>query len=558
MKRLQLNTDDETLRDVLGNGKKYYIPKFQRDYSWKNEHWENLWDDMLSLDNGETHYHYMGYLVIQPPSEEEKEKGGKSKIVDGQQRLTTFSLIILAAIKRLKELENENERIDLFLKNFIGDRDLTHLRVSNKLELNRNNDYYYRRAVEGNDLPKRGKKRTIHLMEKALAYFYEQFKKYTNGEAIGKLIETISEKLLFTTIYIGDELNAYKVFETLNARGVQLSSADLLKNYIFSIVDKNNDLPDDILDEYDQQWEKIAENIGDNDQTGYILSEWNSRHKLVRKTELFKNIKREITTSVLAKEYLDILERKSDIYAALLNHENYFWKDHYDNGREIKNNLYFLKLFNIRQPISLLLAAYNEMPNEFSKILRWIKIFSLRYNVIGRKHTGEQEHLYNQISLLIKDGTTISKIKEKLLEICPTDDEFRQDFCDKSMPTRQSNQKARYLLARLEESSSNTSIDETTLTIEHVLPLKPDSEWIDYFGENWDVFNTRIGNMALVDFKINSQLGQKPFAEKKEILLNTSYNINENIADHAQWESENIASRQKKLANIAINLWKIN
>ncbi len=555
MKRLELNTDDETLREILGNGKQYYVPRFQRDYSWENEHWENLWADILDLTSGKIKYHYMGYLVIQPPSEE--KKGMKPKIIDGQQRLTTFSLLILSAIKRLKELKDEKKRINRIFNDFIGSEDLTYLRTENKLKLNRNNDYYYRQAVLGHDLPKRGKKRTVHLMEKAIVYFFAQLKKYDSGEKIGRLIEEMSNRLLFTTIYIGNELNAYKVFESLNARGVQLSSSDLLKNHIFSIMDKNSSMPDGVLDELDEQWKNIGENIGNKNYTNYILSEWNSRYKIVRKTELFKYIRRTINTKELASEYLTVLDQKSITYAALQNYEDEFWKDHQDYIK-IKENLYFLNLFNISQPISLLLAVYHTMPNYFSTVLHWIKNFSMRYNIICKNHPGEQETLYNQISLMVKKDEKIGQIKEKLLQLYPTDIIFKQSFCHKSIKTEQSNKKGRHILAKLEEHFNNSSIDETRLTVEHILPLNPNDDWQDAFGENWNLFKDRIGNMALVSPKENKLLAQKPFKEKKIILLNTSYGINKNIEDYFEWKSETIESRQRKLADSAVDLWKIN
>jgi uncharacterized protein with ParB-like and HNH nuclease domain len=109
--KLKINTDDLNLRDLLGNGKKYLVPKFQRDYSWGQEQWQDLWEDIEFIHENVDEYHYMGYLVLQ-----EKEDSVFS-VIDGQQRFTTFSLIVLAAIKRLKEI-NDEERANLHDKNF--------------------------------------------------------------------------------------------------------------------------------------------------------------------------------------------------------------------------------------------------------------------------------------------------------------------------------------------------------------------------------------------------------------------------------------------------------
>ena len=550
---LKLNTKDETLRELLGNGKKYVVPKFQRDYSWEQTHWQDLWEDIEILRENPDDYHYMGYLVLQ-------ELAGNAmqfKVIDGQQRLTTFSLIVLASIKRLENMGNEEERISELQKNFIGSKDLVYLRVENKLKLNRNNDYDYREAVKGKPIRARGVNKTVRLMADALIYFDSQLVHFNSGQEIGELIEKLANRLLFTTIYIGDELSAYKVFETLNARGVKLSSADLLKNYLFSVIDEDGNTPDEVIDELDEKWGKIGADIGNKNYSDYVLAEWNSRHPRVRQQELFKHIKNKIGNKEPAIQYLDTLKDNSQLYAALLNADDEFWKDHPDYT-DIKADIDFLKLFNIRQPVSLLMAAYIHFQDDFQRVLKWIQVFSLRHNVICQKHPGEQETLYSTICVAIASGCNIQQVKQKILDQCPSDTEFKQHFADKNMPTRQSNKKARYLLARIEASYGNTPLDETTLTVEHILPLHPGQHWQDYFGSNWQQFNQRLGNMALVSTRENQELGQGVFNEKKEVLLNNHYQINKNIEAYNEWSEAEIESRQNLLTEQAVRLWRID
>jgi uncharacterized protein with ParB-like and HNH nuclease domain len=550
--KLKINTDDLNLRDLLGNGKKYRVPKFQRDYSWGQEQWQDLWEDIEFIHENVDEYHYMGYLVLQ-----EKDDSVFS-VIDGQQRFTTFSLIVLAAIKRLKEI-NDEERANLLLRTFIGTEDLTYLTIENKLTLNRNNDYYYNQAVSGQPIPKRSVNKTTRLMHDALDFFYENFchEQFSQGEKINALIGNVARKTLFTTIFIGDELNAYKVFETLNARGVRLSSADLLKNYLFSTIDISQDMPDKFIDKLDEQWEKIGVNIFGKNYTDYLLTEWNSRHKKVRQNLLFKSIKKEITNDTLARKYLNQLSSHCYLYAALINPEEEFWKD-FPEYKEIKRDLLFLKMFGISQPISLLFSSCLNFKSEFHRILKWITNLSLRYNVICREHTGEQENLYSKICVDIQDGCGIQEIKQKLLTLYPNDERFKSDFTEKTFPTKQSNKKARYLLARLEEynsnNSNNSAVDESKLTVEHILPEEPDNHWCEYFGENYAVFNQRLGNMALVSSQDN--MAQEPFSDKRPKISQTKYQIND-INSYSDWDEDAINSRQSDLADIAVLLWKI-
>lgn len=104
MSKIEFNPENQSLRQVLGNGIKYEVPKFQRDYSWEVEQLEILWEDIEDLIKGINNYHYMGYLVLQEMTED-----NKYKIIDGQQRLTSFSLFFLACIKKLKEEKKQKE-----------------------------------------------------------------------------------------------------------------------------------------------------------------------------------------------------------------------------------------------------------------------------------------------------------------------------------------------------------------------------------------------------------------------------------------------------------------
>ncbi len=549
MPKVIVNPKDESLRDIFGNGKKYLVPKFQRDYSWENEHWRDLWED-IELVNSEEEYHYMGYLVL----EETEERF--YKVIDGQQRLTTFSLLILAAIKRLKKIDDK-ERADELLKNFIGTKDLVYLRVENKLKLNRNNDYHYRSAVDENEIPRRNVKETVSLMRKSIDFFSEKFAAISEGEKISSLVNKMTNRMFFTTLYIGDELNAYKIFETLNARGVKLSSADLLKNYLFSKIDDEGDTPDNILDEWDEKWEKIGANISGKSYTEYILAHWNNHHKLVRQNHLFRAIRQEIQQKEQSDEYLNKLVADCYLYGALVSENSEFWKDYKINQQvgKIKKNISFLHLFGVRKPISLLLASYLKFKQDFHIILEWVCVLSLRYNIIGRGHSGEQEILYNDICVAITKGCKIDAVKEKLLTLYPNDKIFKQNFEEKVMPTKKSNKRACYLLARLEEFESKKNISETDLTVEHILPLNPQEEWIDYFGNDWGQCNQRLGNMALLPSKENP--GQEDFEKKKKILLKSKYSINRNIENYTEWKLAEINSRQVKLAEIAVKTWRI-
>ena len=230
MSNMNFNTANQTLRQLLGNGLAYIVPRFQRDYSWTYSEWDDLWVDIMEMYSGGEPAHYMGYLVLQSSDSKNFE------IIDGQQRITTLSIIILSALKVLNDLvkqgvdsENNTKRAEQLRNSFIGYLDPVSLVTKSKVILNRNNDNFYRRyLVPLDEIPKRGLKTSEKLLGKSFAWFYEKTKhKLVNeksGKKIAEFVETIADKLFFTVITVSDELNAFKVFETLNSRGVRLSS----------------------------------------------------------------------------------------------------------------------------------------------------------------------------------------------------------------------------------------------------------------------------------------------------------------------------------------------
>ncbi|MFM7154480.1 MAG: DUF262 domain-containing protein, partial [Bacteroidota bacterium] len=208
------------------------MPPFQRDYSWEKEEWEDLWLDLMALDQEGDHY--MGYLVLQ-----ETKEPKKSIIIDGQQRITTISILILAAVQYLIS-RGDNQRADDLKKTYLSSRDLVRQIDIPKLKLNYNNEYIYGGKLMQFDIPqntaglKPSEKRLIEAWKYFLKKLTEQFKDSTTQAVTEFVTRKIDIKLFFTSITVNDDLNAFKVFETLNARGVKLSTADLLKNFIFS------------------------------------------------------------------------------------------------------------------------------------------------------------------------------------------------------------------------------------------------------------------------------------------------------------------------------------
>ena len=544
----------------MTNGLRYSVPKFQRDYSWKEEQWNDLWDDLISVVDQEDEEHYMGYLVLQRKDNE------MFTIIDGQQRITTITLLILAALYRLKELETidteSQKRSDLLRASFIGSMDPVSLKVENKLTLNRNNDDHFRRYLCTLEKPPIRKiKSSERLLSRACQFFQERVKTVypKTSEEIADFINRMVGRLLFTTITVGSEVNAYKVFETLNARGVQLSTPDLLKNYLFSIIDDEKSLHNDDIDKLEEDWARTSEQLGRNDFTKFIFVEWNRRNSLTAKSELFKKIQSSIAKSEEAFSYLRLLEQSSEIYAALQDESDEFWQS--SDYLQVKQALYVLKLFNITQPQGILLSAYQKYDkNNFLKIANYLKVISIRYNVICQKSSKDQERLYNQLAIGIYRKKPLNEIKSLLKKVYPSDDEFESDFKFKQMPDRQTHKKIRYLLNQIEmQCNPDIKLDENLYSLEHILPQNLNEIWYQYFNEdNIDKYINRLGNMTLVTASENKDLGHKSFDDKKTVFEKASLSITKKCAGYEIWDAETIENRQTWMAKKALSIWRIN
>ena len=556
MKGIQ-GTSNKTYRQLMGNGLRYEIPKFQRDYTWEAEQWDDLWQDIRALITNEDE-HYMGYLVLQTSNNKEFQ------IIDGQQRLTTMSVLILATLKCLRELvdagidpENNLKRKDSLLNSYIGYVDPVTLISNNKLKLNRNSDDYYKQhLVLLEELPLRNTNTSEKHMRECFIWYYDKIKKeFKTGESLAAFIDNIVDKLFFTVIEVTDQLNAFKVFETLNARGVQLSSSDLLKNYLFSVVDETKPHLSEI-EELENIWSKIVGKLGEQKFEDYLRYYWNSTNKSVGKKNLFKTIKGSIKSKDQVFELIRNLNDTADIYLAIQNPEDEYWKD----KPEIRKTLKELKLFQIRQTNSLFLSALRNLDiDDFKKLAKLCSVISFRYNIIGGLNPNAQEDVYNTAALKIASTKNFAHIDFQTIYV--SDLNFENDFSTKEFKNTSRNHKiVKYILSKIELYQFRNEIDPESdlFTIEHILPENADDTWGEFTFEEINRSVYRIGNLTLLEKKLNREADQKPYAEKIKFFNQSNSELTKSISDHFNtWSEDKLAARQRELAKHAKAIWKI-
>jgi len=567
MAAADFKTENSAYRKLIGNGLTYRIPRFQRDYSWTDDEWEDLWADLMGTlqPEGES-AHYMGYLVLQSGDDKTFE------VIDGQQRLTTVSIIVLAVLKNLQRLidtgndaEANKRRMEQIRQTYVGYLDPVTLVARAKLTLNRNNNSYYQDyLVPLGHLPQRGFRASEHLLRKAFEWFdrrvAEYLKKSTGPEGmrLAQFVEDMSDRLFFTVITVTDELNAYKVFETLNARGVRLSATDLLKNYLFSVLDRGND-SDHELRNLEERWEAMVGRLGAESFPDFLRAHWNSRRPFARQAELFKTIRSQVNSREVVFQLLREMEQDLDTYLALSSPEAADWP------QDIKGFASTLRTFNVRQPLPLLLAARRifDAP-DFSGLMRACVVISMRFNVICSYGTAEQERTYNAVAERIAKGEikNLGAALTAMQGIYPNDAAFRAAFAEKSIRTTQSrnNRVVRFILCALEKhlSDADYSFTSDSFSIEHILPQNPQTGWESFSDGELDALTYRLGNMTLMQSGTNKDLGNAAYAAKRPVFEQSGFAITRKLAtDHADWTPERLAAHQNWMATQATAIWRI-
>jgi len=554
-----LDTSTVSLSDIIGNGKIYKVPSYQRDYSWKFDHWEDLWADIQAVLNGER-VHYMGSIVLQNKGEK------KYSVIDGQQRLATLTLIVLATIKVIQSLADRNidkanneERIKLLSKKFLGDKDPGSLTYSAKLELNENNNSFFQShlLVFRPPINEKTLGDSDKLLWEAYKFFLQKLTEYfsatENGEQIANFLnKQIAEKLKFIQIVVDDELSAYTVFETLNYRGERLTVSDLLKNFLFSLATESD------LVHIKDKWKRTVDTIGLDMFPVFLRHYWISKNRLTSEKHLFKSLKESVQNSPQVIELLDELERNAQLYNALTSSSDKIWI----GQREIIKRIKEMELFKEKQALPILLTSYNNLTSEeFAKVLRVITVITFRYTIIGGLHTNLKEEVYNKAAIKITNGelTTASSIAREVKALYTSDKDFKNDFSTTIISTKRQKRLIRYILFEIENhlSHMDSSFEENPATIEHILPENAGDDWaVSFPASVQDSFVYRLGNYTLLEDDKNRECSTKSFADKKAIYMTSQYLMTKQVTAN-EWTPNTLDLRQNKFADYASSIWRL-
>lgn len=378
-----------------------------------------------------------------------------------------------------------------------------------------------------------------------------------DGEALAKILsETAARQLLFILITVDDEINAYTVFETLNARGLELTTTDLLKNYLFSRVKVQAD-----LDALQRRWRSLIATVAQERFPEFLRYHLLCEYPKIRSQRLFKLVRDRVRTTQEVFELLDALEDRAELFSALSDPNHGYWAELPGAKPYVRD----LTLFRVRQMTPVLFAAWERFSrDDFVRILRLVSVISFRYTVVSGLNTNALEPVYHEGAKAILEGraTHPAAVFERLKPIYVDDSKFRNDFALLTIDTSGQRKKlAKYILSRLEEDASTRSCDPDTdpATIEHILPENPMDDWEQHFPrQQWEEAVYRLGNMTLLEPAANRQVGNANYDVKLSAYSRSVYVLTRKISEIAseQWTFNLLEERQRRLAERAVHLWR--
>lgn len=532
-------------QDIIEKNKRVFkVPVYQRNYDWTNIECEKLYRDIM-VANERDHKHFTGTIVYIVGID--GSNLNEVLIIDGQQRLTTLYILLKALydaskgvsvrieeeIKEVMFNRNCDEKYKVKLKPIKSDNEQLLLLIKDKLDdMDRNSNIYKNYITFKN------------LIEETVASGLE-LNDILNGIKKLEMVEIVLDKSQ------GDE--PQKIFESINSTGMELSLADLIRNYLLM-----DDAEQDNL--YENYWSEIEKNVGYRNLGDFVINFLNSQiSKSVNSKNAYRLFKEHCEENNLSHEdVLKSLKKTSKYYGAFIGENNYYNKEITD---------YLRAFYTIKQTtiLPLIFKIFNDLEDgnidedALAKVLNYLLTYLVRItaceinknlskfmkSMYDRVVDGNYDNYYEKFVIFLNDLRANDRM--------PTDKEFEDALIHKPLYKKPI---CKYALSVI-ENSTKEHIDISNLTIEHILPQKENAAvWRKEVGDNYsrvyEVYLHTLGNLTITGH--NSELGTKSFADKKKIIReNSKANIlNKEVLSADRWNEDSILNRAKVLSSMLI------
>jgi len=552
---------------LASNETTFAIPVYQRNYDWTILQCKQLLYDIIETGkNDKTNAHFIGSIVYVHDDVYTASGLTELTIIDGQQRLTTITLIYIALYRLAKELNNQMlvNRIQktYIINEFAAEEEKLKLKPT---ENNKEALRFILYSTDGEEF--KGYSKIIEN--------FDYFRFNINAENY-EVIQRGLSKLIFVDISLDRQKdNPQRIFESLNSTGLELSQADLIRNYILMGLSRSNQ--DRIYKSY---WEVIEKNAKDETLNKTRVSEFIRDYltlknkEIPNKGDVYSKFKEKYPTSTIEELEIVLKDLKAFVryYNKLINPKN-----ETDNG--IRTQLEYINRLEINVAFPFLMKVYEDFSKEiidratFISVLLIVQSFTFRRFILGLP-TNALNKIFMSIYDKVEIDNYLYSIQKTLLQKTgvarfPRNNETLQALKEKDVYNIKPKNRT-YLFERIENFQNNEQVvieANSDITIEHIFPQNPDPKWKIELGSEYNLIKENylntIGNLTLSGN--NGKLGNKPFLEKK--LMNVDGKeqgykfsrlwLNRDLKEKTKWDSVEIVQRANTISERFIKIWEI-
>lgn len=547
------------LRFLEGTDKSFVIPVYQRNYDWRKANCKQLFDDLLSIVEDNYRAHFMGSMVH---IYNQDGKNYEYMIIDGQQRLTTISILLLAIFNSIDngDIIGDGVNINKIKDEYLIDK---YAPENKKIKLKpiKDDSVAFEKLFDDKKLIEESN------ITSNYNYFCDRLLKMK--QPVEMLYKAIEQLMIVEIELKSSEDDPQLIFESLNSTGLDLTEADKVRNYILMKLDRK--VQEDLYTKY---WNKIEIN------TKYHVSAFLRDYLTIKRNKIpnikdvffvFKEYHKNSLSSItdILKELLDYSEMYSGIIDA-----NYVNKEISKYISEINDLDTFVSYpFILELLMNLRAGIIDEI--QVQECLKAIRDYVFR-RFICEIPTNSLNKTFMTLNNDIKKHKNYSN---NYSEICkyilinkdsytrfPKDEEFSEKFIKRDIYNQKSKNKI-YLLTKLENYNNKERVDiealltDRELSIEHIMPQKLTNEWKMEIGVNWEetyqTYLHTIGNITLTGY--NSEMQNLPFLEKRDMKKGFKYSnlkLNRLLVKRNKWNRAEIEDRANELKEIALEIWK--
>ncbi|WP_095499152.1 DUF262 and DUF1524 domain-containing protein [Paraferrimonas haliotis] len=559
-----MKATENQLFKFLQKSAQFIIPIYQRQYSWSLVQCEQLWDDIIRAGTSDLKAHFIGSVVYVERGLYSHSDVPQLLVIDGQQRLTSTTLLIAALAAELKARNPETSAIIVgtnpkklkkyYLCNDAEEGELFYKLLLTKADNQALKSIIGEEVIPDDDTPTR--------VIQNYQFFQQKLERLTDQQLADVYFGL--QKLLIVDISLDRERdNPQLIFESLNSTGLDLSQADLIRNFVLMGLEpkQQNSL-------YDKYWFPMESDFGHGQHSDlfnqfirdYLTLKTNTPPRI---NEVYEGFKKYVNTShYLIEEVVKDVRTHAKFYAAFALDK--------EKNQQLRETFQDLNAYKVDVSRPLMLELYHDYDNKILTLDDFIECLRLIESYVFRRYvcdipTNSLNKTFASFGRSIQKSNYLNSFKAELIKLTsyrrfPTDTELQHCLLHKDMYNVRSRA---YWLRRLENYDKKEHISVENYTIEHVLPQNKNlsEQWQQALGENWQAIQEQyvhtIGNLTLTGY--NSELSDKFFTEKRDMnggFAKSPLSLNQTLASSDTWNEETILARSKLLSEKIQQVWR--